>query len=224
MGNIKAEIISIENVHSDYYSIKLKPLEEFTWKAGQFVIVKMPESEINGKDKRTLSIASAPKEGFVMLGTRTGKEISEFKKELLSKKNGEIVELQGPIGNFVKRDDICPKILIAGGIGITPIRGLIKSLEDDKNCHTEIIYSARGYHMYLNELEEICKNNDTIKLSTTNSSEDTNKELDRIIENFGKEPYYYISGSVAMVKGIKEYLLEREIAKEKIIADMMTGY
>ncbi|QQK08243.1 FAD-dependent oxidoreductase [Miniphocaeibacter halophilus] len=224
MKRIKAEIISIENTNEDYYSIKLKPLDEFSWKAGQFVIVKMPESKINGKDKRTLSIASAPEEGFIMLGTRTGENISNFKRELLSKKPGDIITIEGPMGMFVKKEEMCPMVLVAGGIGITPVRGLLKSLEDEIGNMMELVYSSKNYYMYLDDLKEISEKNNRLILHTTENRVETSKEIDRIIEKYGNEPYYYISGTMGMVQSIKDKLKENNIEKTRVIADTMIGY
>ncbi|HHX70209.1 MAG TPA: FAD-dependent oxidoreductase [Gallicola sp.] len=224
MRRIKAEIISIENTEEDYYSIKLKPLDEFSWKAGQFVIVKMPESKINENDKRTLSIASAPEEGFIMLGTRTGENISDFKRELLSKKPGDIITIEGPMGMFVKKEEMCPMVLVAGGIGITPVRGLLKSLEDEIGCMMELVYSSKNYYMYLDDLEEISEKNNRLVLHTTKNRVETNEEIDKIIEKYGNEPYYYISGTTGMVQSVKDKLKENNIEKTRVIADMMIGY
>lgn len=223
MKKIEAEIISIVNESDDYFSIKLKPLEEFTWLPGQFVIVRMPNSEINGKDKRTISIASTPEEGYILLGTRTGQEISNFKKELLSFKKGEKVEIQGPMGNFTKRDEKLPMILIAGGIGITPIRGLLKSLENDENVEMDLIYSSK-HHIYLDLFEKLEEKNKKFNFYKAMSREEAGNKINELVAEKGNNAYYYISGTTKMAKSVQEYLLNNGIEKEHVICDMMTGY
>lgn len=223
MKKLEAEIISIINELDDYYSIKLNPLEEFTWQPGQFVVIRMPNSEINGKDKRTISIASTPEEGYIWLGIRTGKEISDFKREFLSLKSGDKVEIQGPMGNFTKKDERFPMILIAGGIGITPIRGLVKSLEKDEDIEIDLIYSSKS-HIYLDLFENLEEKNKKFHFSKVTNREEAGNKINELVKEYGNNAYYYVSGTTAMAKSVQDYLHNHGVEKEHVFCDMMTGY
>ena len=79
-----ATLISIENPHSDYYVIKLKPEAGFNWNAGEHVMMRLPgHASIKGQF-RMFSIASIEEEGVMLFGIRTGQEVSDFKKVLLN--------------------------------------------------------------------------------------------------------------------------------------------
>lgn len=41
---------SIENLHGDYYEIKLKPQAGFSWSPGEHGIFKLPNNKVEGKN------------------------------------------------------------------------------------------------------------------------------------------------------------------------------
>ena len=85
LPSYKTELISIENLEKDYYEIKIKKPNDMNWVAGQYMRLGLPTKEITEKKKlRALSFASLPEDDVILLGTRTGKEISNFKQNLLT--------------------------------------------------------------------------------------------------------------------------------------------
>ena len=91
-----------------------------------------PDAMYRGKKWRAFSVASVPEEGYILIGTRTHGNISSFKENLIGMSAGDKVKVIGPFGWLVKKDDTSPIVFIAGGVGITPVRALIKQLENDK--------------------------------------------------------------------------------------------
>ncbi len=77
---------------------------------------------------KPFTLASAPTEKVVKITTRISNDPSEFKKALLELKQGMTISMSGPVGSFYLKDN-SPTLLIAGGIGITPFRSIIKQLE-----------------------------------------------------------------------------------------------
>jgi len=71
----------------------------------------------------TFSLASAPKENFLMIATRM--RPSPFKKVLKNLRVGDQISISAPAGNFVLQTDK-KAVFIAGGIGITPFYSMIK--------------------------------------------------------------------------------------------------
>ena len=104
---------------------------------------------------RPLSVASIPSENEVLLGTRTGKEASEFKKTLINLKKGETLKMRGPFGIFKFQDESSPVVLFASGVGITPIRAMLKSLSKSNSRPVHLVYVANGYHLFDDELLEL---------------------------------------------------------------------
>jgi sulfhydrogenase subunit gamma (sulfur reductase) len=102
--------------------------EAFDFHAGQFV-----ELSIFGVGEAPISISSAPsKQGFIELCVRDSGDVTGA---LHAKKCGDIVGLRGPFGRGfpfaeMKGHDI---LLVAGGLGIAPLKSLINHIHDDRH-------------------------------------------------------------------------------------------
>jgi len=120
--------------------------EPFEFRAGQscdLTLVNPPHEDGKGST-RTFSITSAPNEApRLMFATRqTG---SAFKRSLEDGPLGMAIEVDGPWGSFVLHDDAArPAVLLAGGIGITPFRSMIKDAVERRLAHAiTLLYSNR---------------------------------------------------------------------------------
>ena len=215
-----ATVISIENPKNDYYTISLKPAEGFTWNAGEHVMIRLPDH----KDFRILSIASIQEEGILLFGTRTGKEISDFKKVLLSLKPKSKVSIMGSFGWFRIRDDYSPIVLFAGGVGITPVRALVKELEHSKTRPIHIVYSSNDFYLFDKEITNIVKNNSKMKLYKTSTPEETQEQLTKLATLFGNKAYYYMSASPSVITSVSKLLRSKGIPGKRMIDDTMRGY
>ena len=56
---------------------------------------------------------------FILIGTKTGKETSSFKRALLTMKPNEKIALRGPFGWLKIQDENLPIAMFASGVGIT---------------------------------------------------------------------------------------------------------
>src|SRR3989442_214970 len=105
----------------------------FPFKAGQYVQITQgaPRYQDEKGSSRSFSIASSPGDPVLLIATRlTG---SAFKRSLAEVALGTRVEVQGPMGSFVLPQDATrPLALVAGGIGITPFRSMIKTVTEQK--------------------------------------------------------------------------------------------
>lgn len=144
------------------------------------------------------------------IGTRTGKDISSFKKELISMKKGDQVSITGPFGWFKIQDNSTPIVMVAGGVGITPFRALLKQLEKDASRVIDIIYSSSDYYLYEDEINAIASENDKITLHKTSDRKATSEALVTLAEKHSGNAYYYVSGSPPFIKSIN-YQIEVEV-------------
>jgi len=216
-------IESIDNPYADYYTVRIKNDSDVSWTPGDHAIITLPGKKIQGQKYRVFSVASTPDEGIILLGTRTGKEKSSFKKELLTMKAGEKVGVRGPFGWFKVQDETSPIVLFAGGVGITPIRSLLKQLEFNTNRPVEVVYSSSEYYLFGNEIEEITVNNSKITLYKVSSIEETTAQLDKLVKQYGNSAYYYNSGAPVVLKSVKKRYIDSGIQKKRIIADAFMG-
>lgn len=219
-----AKIDSIENPFEDYFVIKLRTEPGVTWKPGEHAIFKLPGKAIEGSDYRIFSVASIPEEGYLLLGTRTGKEPSSYKKQLITMTKGESVAMVGPFGWFLVKDNASPIVLFASGVGITPIRGLLKQLENDTSRAIEIVYAATNYYLFNEEIERITNNNAAMTLHKTRNPEETQKKLAELAKKYDNTAYYYVSGAPTVLQSTIDLLKSKGVKKKRIISDTFEGY
>ena len=215
---------SIENPYEDYYSIKFKVEPGTVWEPGEHGIFKLINNKVEGKKWRAFSVASIPSEGVVLIGTRTGKEISSFKKELINMKKGDKVAMTGPFGWFKLQDQSSPLVLFASGVGVTPIRALLKYIEKSSKREVEVVYASNDFYLYGEELEAIAANNPKITLHKTVSIVETSNKLEELAKKYNNGAFYYNSGSPATLKAVKSQLKKLGIKGTRIIDDSFMGY
>ncbi|MDO9557119.1 MAG: FAD/NAD(P)-binding protein [Coriobacteriia bacterium] len=115
--------------------------EAFQFHAGQFV-----EVSIFGVGEAPISISSAPsKQGFIELCVRNAGDVTGA---LHKKRCGDVVGLRGPLGRgfpfeAMKGNDV---LLVAGGLGIAPLKSLINHIHDERHefGKVTIMYGARN--------------------------------------------------------------------------------
>lgn len=216
-------IESIENPYGDYYIVKIKNDAGLTWVPGEHGIYTLPNKSIEGRKYRLFSVASIPEEGFLLIGTRTGKDISSFKKNLVNMQPGEKITIRGPFGWMKVKDETSPIVMFASGVGITPFRALLKQLEFDTKRPIEVVYSSSGYYLFGEEIENITQNNSMIHLHKMTSREETTAKLDELAAEYGDAAYYFNSGSPSVLKSVKKRYREKGISKKRIVSDTFFG-
>lgn len=207
----------------DIYSFIFKPIKPCIWKAGQHGIFSFAGKKIHGKWWRAFSIASSSHEGVIRISTIIKPEPSDFKKHLKAMKLGEKLIMHGPFGEFHTSNKISRIVGIAGGIGITPFRALIKDISLGVIIDTQLtlIYSATGQYTFKQELEMLSKH-PSIEIIYTQTPEEVNATLDAEIKEHGNSASYFISGSPGMIGALRKTLKEKGI--RHIVNDSFKGY
>lgn len=219
-----ATVISVENVSADYWVIKIKPADGVNWRPGEHGIFTLPGKDVNGKKWRAFSVASIPEEGYMMIGTKTGQKPSSFKKVLTSLKSGESVNVRGPFGWFTLKDETSPVVLAAGGVGITPIRALLKELEKGNKREVSLVHASSDHHLFRDETEKLAEQDGNISVHYPRTTDETRTTLAEIAGIHGNNAYYYVSGSFGMMKSIKKTLKAGKIKGSRFIHDPFIGY
>lgn len=136
-------LIAKAPVASNVWLFTFEPSTPIVWIAGQFIRVELPHNHPDSEGtKRQFTIASAPADGHIQIATRiTG---SSFKQALQALPIGgrlNLVDL--PAGDFTwPRDDSHPIVLAAQGIGITPVRSMIRQhLSEGRPIPATLVYS-----------------------------------------------------------------------------------
>ncbi len=216
--------VKSENPHDDYYVFDFSFPEKLNWEAGEHGIFSIPEKKIEGKKWRAFSVASIPNEGILKIATRIGDSPSSFKEALMGVKHGENIAVRGPFGWFLLQDEISPIVVVVGGIGVTPVRALLKELEKGNKRLVNVLYSARNRHLFRKDIEEISVNDDQIKVSFLSEREEVSEMLDELVDLRGKSAFYYLSGPRGMIQNYIGKLWKMHIPLRRIIFDPFLGY
>ncbi len=102
------------------------------------------------------SLSAAPNGEFLRI---TVKQLGDFTKTVRSLQPGTPVMVEGPYGLFTTLRRRRPRaLLIAGGIGITPLRALLEEMPQRKNGII-LLYRARSWHdvVFKAELDELIR-------------------------------------------------------------------
>ncbi len=226
-----------EEFSEDVYGFWFKSEEELRFKPGQFLEWTLEHKNPDSRgEKRFFTIASSPTEEGILLVTKIIENSSSFKKSLKSLEEGDEIVAEGPYGDFILPEDKEKRLaFIAGGIGLTPFRSILKYLLDKKEKRSITLFYG------VNLLEETVFN-DLFR----EAGEFLDFEMVYVIKNppigwQGESGYidgdmvkkyakdagdfiFYVSGPEPMVRDTSEKLVQAGINKKLIKHDYFPGY
>jgi ferredoxin-NADP reductase len=224
----------IETIHTTPTSITLrmeKP-EGFDFKPGQwgyFTIQVEPE-----KLSHPLSFSSSPTEPHLEFTKRMSG--SDFCRRLERMKAGDSISFSGPMGNLVYDGGLAKVTFLAGGIGITPVRSILKNAVDKKiPGEKNLIYGNLNIEeaAFSEEIRQWEEADHGLKVTHVllDPHEGWNGFsgfIDRtVIEASVPDLHgqvYYISGPPPMVKAVSVHLDDLGIHEQRILTEELEGY
>jgi ring-1,2-phenylacetyl-CoA epoxidase subunit PaaE len=214
--------------------------ENYRFEPGQNITLKINfgDEEI----RRSYSICSSPNENELRVAVKqiSGGKFSGFANSLL--KVGDVVNVLPPTGKFntkISSANAKNYLAFAAGSGITPVISIIKTIFDtEPNSYFTLVYGnrTRSSIIFKEQLEAIKnKNMDRFILHHILSREQTDApvnhgRIDREkCEMLGKYlvdiqgmDHIFLCGPEAMIFSTREWLLEKNIPKEKIHFELFT--
>ncbi len=209
---------------------EFRPGQYMEWTLGQ------PHIDSRG-NRRYFTIASSPTEPTIRLGVRMYPNASTFKSTLSTLKLGDTIVAGQLSGDFVMPEDKAKKLVfIAGGIGVTPYRSMIKYLLDrDEKRVITLMYSNKtkaeiAYKELFDEasaklgLKNVYTITDEIPQDWEGRTGFINRKMIEEEVPDHLESMFYISGPQAMVTTFEKMLTEMGIPKSHIITDFFPGF
>ncbi len=138
------KLLRKNKIARDTYELVFEKDKNFSYKSGQYMEWTLPHSKVDAKgNRRYFTIASSPTEETLILGIKVYEPASSFKKALLEDDAYNIIASKLS-GEFVVPNYRKPMAFIAGGIGVTPFRSIIKNIIDTKtNTDIILLYSNK---------------------------------------------------------------------------------
>jgi ferredoxin-NADP reductase len=219
----KKHQITVQNViivGEDFRLLEFKIPKGLVWHAGQHGLFSFGVPLTGEKNSYPYSISSIMDEGVLSIAVKLYPPLNQFKERMLALKQGDTMVLRGPIGPFRVQDTYSPIVLIAGGIGITPIRAVLKYVvthHEDQPVH--VIYSSEQEYIYEDELKALVDGYDKATIDFVRGIEAPKELAIKYAKDYNSKAYYYISGSKNMILSYKQLLMQQGVAKQRIIHD-----
>lgn len=206
------------------FSLIFKKPKGFEFYAGQYLDIELPVKDKRGTT-RAFTISSSPTENFLMITTRKG--ISKFKKYLQRLKPEDTITTSHPAGTFTL-DETEPAAFLAGGIGITPFRSMLKYAADRKlKTPIILIYSNSDDNFLFKKELETCEkklpNLRIIYIRTSHNNRLNKTKLYTIVGSLANS-IFYLAGPPKMVDDFEKILLEMGVEDINIRYDRFDGY
>lgn len=216
--------------------ISFTPERPFDYKPGQYIEMTLPHGHADSRGlRRYFTLASSPTEPHLHLGVRYYPDGSSFKKALLEPSEHDMAFGQVG-GDFVMPRDHSKKLaFIAGGIGVTPFRSMIKYLSDmGEHRDVALLYAERSEQdiAYAEVFEEARQKvgarttyllEGPSNLANSTQGRVTPELVTSLLPDY-KDRIFYISGPQPMVRGVKQMLQELGVAHHNIKTDYFFGY
>jgi ferredoxin-NADP reductase len=219
-----------EELASGIYDFEFATDQGMPFKPGQYMEFTMehPDQDSRGI-RRYLTIASSPTEQDMKLGIKFYDKPSSFKKYLMQVKPGHKIVASQLAGDFTLPKDKNKKLVfIAGGIGATPFRSMIKYMLDTKDKRSVALF-------YLN------KNRDDIAYKDIFDKAEQQLDVKVVYSIFDippasyyrqiaeevpdfKERFFYISGPNSMVNAFYANLRKIGVKRSYIKTDYFPGF
>lgn len=224
---------------ADIVDFAFTPSRRLAYTPGQYLELTLPHKRPDSRgNRRYFTIASSPTEDNIHLGVRFYPQSSSFKAAMYAL-DGRVKALGGQVaGDFTLPDDPKRKLaFIAGGIGVTPYRSMLKYLVDTKQQRDIVmLYAAKTpddivYRDVLSDAQDQLGVKIAFTLTDATAiprtwSEDRGridaKMIQRVIPDY-RERAFYLSGPPDMVREHKRVLRRMGVRASHIKKDFFPG-
>lgn len=213
---------------------------KLTFHPGQYLEWTLPVDHPDDRgNRRYFTVASSPTEQNVRIGVKFYPKGSRFKQTLSSLEPGTVVSAGQLSGTFTLPNNPNQKcVFIAGGIGVTPFRSMIKYLLDTNQKRDIILFYSNAKAADIVYTDVFNQAQTSIGLRTVY----TLTQVDQIPANWQgrvgmidqtmliqevpdfKERLFYLSGPHAMVVTFEKLLKDLGVPRRHIKTDYFPGF
>lgn len=222
------------------YEFIFSKSKRFKFKAGQYLEWTVPGKNADSHgNRRYFTIASSPTEKNIKIGVKFYPTSSSFKEHLLDLPIGGQVVASQLSGDFTLPKNKNKKLVfIAGGIGITPFRSMIRYLIDTGEARDIVllysnkkeadiayknIFDYAGQEIGVRTIYALTDKDSTPDYSRGISGRITEETIKKEIPDY-MERKFYISGPPKMIYGFQKTLSDLGIHHSHIKKDFFEGF
>ncbi len=251
MGNVFSYIVSPKLklmlklkekvlIAPDTYDFVFPLKEKINIVPGQFMEWTFAHNHVDSRgNRRYFTLASSPTEDTVRIGVKFYKQASSYKKAMLAANESTAITASQLAGDFTLSKNPQEKyVFIAGGIGITPFRSILKYLIDTNQPRDIVLFYSNKLQseiVYADVLNEAASKIGTRIICTLTDTSSIRPEwrgavgrisaelIQKTIPDFA-ERTFYISGPHTLVTSFETVLNSIHIHKDKIKVDFFPGF
>jgi ferredoxin-NADP reductase len=212
--------------------------EEVDFKAGQYFWVTLPNIGYDDERglRRHITVVTSPNERGV-LGLATRLRDTAFKKTLAELDVGAEVDVEHPKGDFsLPLETARPYVFIAGGIGITVFRCMLRYIVEEGLPHrVTLVYSNRDRESaaFFDELEAMDREHENIRVVFVMTDdpewegEKRRVDADVLREHLDGELGDYVhiaAGPPGLVEAMEAALKGAGVPDEQVLVQRFAGY
>ncbi|MES2134858.1 MAG: FAD-dependent oxidoreductase [Patescibacteria group bacterium] len=214
---VTIELVRTRFEYGDISTFIFKSEESISFKAGQYVHLRLSNVASGHKAVREFSFASVPgeKEIWFSVNTRSGSPYQVALRALVPGNKASLFKIKGEM--VVPEDLGAHIVLIAHGVGMAPFRAILHDAHArDLNVDFTLVQVDKEKYLYEEEIRELSYEQHRI----------TRVQLGETLEGvIQKHPgaYFFLAGSLSFVESIKGKLIGRGVSVEKIKTDIFKG-
>jgi glycine betaine catabolism B len=226
------EVVASWSPTPSTHAVRLQKPAGFHFRPTQFTFLGLPTPE--GADWRPMSLATSPTREHLEYAVRVSD--SAFKQAFAKLGPGDRAWVRGPFGEFVLNEQRAA-MMIAGGIGITPLKGMAEYAADrELPISIRLLYSSRTEEeiAFRTELEGLAKRNPRFIMRVTltrPANPGWEGETGRISTHQVQElasplerPMYYVCGTPQFVQDQLDQLVRMGVPETDLDWEPFRGY
>ena len=221
-----AILTRVDDTAQNIKTFWFKPQTPAHYIAGQFIEFYLLHEHADDRgQRRWFTLSSSPSEDMLSITTKFALENgSTFKQTLGELPLGSRIMFSEPMGDFVlPKDTSIPLVFVAGGIGVTPMRSMVKWLTDKaEKRDVTVLYGARDKReIAFRGLFEAYCGGDQFKTFTDRPI--TSEDILAVIKS-KPEALIYLAGPEPMVEKYVADLKQVGIQSRQLVTDYFPGY
>jgi ferredoxin-NADP reductase len=213
---------------SEIFSFVFDKPDNLRWLPGQHGIFRFPKFDFqHDKGYRVFSFTSVEEDEIVMFSTCIkDSDSSEFKSHLMRLQEGDVMTVEDPQGRFTITSFEKPICILTRGIGITPVRSILRHLELSgvNPARMKVYYLDEKFeYAFKDNLELIDKKIKGLEIEFLGDMGVLKDRIESFARIFGNEAMYYTSGTPSINGMLIETLFILDIDKTNMKADNFIG-